>query len=160
MAQVWLITGSSRGLGRALAEAVLAAGHELVATARNPAQLADLVERYGDHVRTVALDVTDAHAARDAIEAAVDAFGARDGRDHRIRLRAKEERHGVAGAAAAFVPHPVHVRAIDAVGPARDQVAERCGRRVDRRRRQWHHDRLGARYFPGNEWHGHFLSLT
>jgi NAD(P)-dependent dehydrogenase (short-subunit alcohol dehydrogenase family) len=44
MSKVWLITGSSRGLGRALAEAVLATGHRLVATARNPAQLADLVE--------------------------------------------------------------------------------------------------------------------
>jgi NAD(P)-dependent dehydrogenase (short-subunit alcohol dehydrogenase family) len=51
MSKVWLITGSFRGLGRALAEAVLAEGHNLVATARNPAQLADLVERYGDQVR-------------------------------------------------------------------------------------------------------------
>ena len=48
MSQVWLITGSSRGLGRALAEAVLAAGHKLAATARDPAQLADLVDRYGE----------------------------------------------------------------------------------------------------------------
>lgn len=38
MSKVWLITGNFRGLGRALAEAVLAAGHKLVATARNPAQ--------------------------------------------------------------------------------------------------------------------------
>jgi len=52
-----LITGSSRGLGRRLAEAVLAKGHKLVATARNPEQLGDLVERYGDQVRAVALDV-------------------------------------------------------------------------------------------------------
>jgi hypothetical protein len=59
MSKVWLITGSSRGLGRALAEAVLAAGHRLVATARNPAQLADLVERYRDRIRAVALNVTD-----------------------------------------------------------------------------------------------------
>jgi len=78
MAKVWLITGSSRGLGRALADAVLAAGHQLVATARNPAQLADLVERYGDQLRTLALDVTDPHAAGDAIEAAVEAFGRLD----------------------------------------------------------------------------------
>ena len=78
MSQVWLITGSSRGLGRALAEAVLAGGHKLVATARNPAQLADLVERYGDQVRAVALDVTDAHAAGDSIQTAVDAFGRLD----------------------------------------------------------------------------------
>jgi NAD(P)-dependent dehydrogenase (short-subunit alcohol dehydrogenase family) len=78
MSKVWLITGSSRGLGRALAESVLAGGHRLVATARNPAQLADLVERYRDRVRAVALDVTDARAAGDAIKAAVDAFGRLD----------------------------------------------------------------------------------
>ncbi len=78
MTQIWLITGSSRGLGRALAEAVLAAGNKLVATARNPAQLADLVERYGDRVRSVALDVTDAQAAANAIKSAVDAFGRLD----------------------------------------------------------------------------------
>ena len=78
MTQVWLITGSSRGLGRALAEAVLAAGRELVATARNPAQLDDLVERYGDQVRAVALDVTDARAAGEAVKAAVEKFGRLD----------------------------------------------------------------------------------
>ncbi len=78
MSKVWLITGSSRGLGRALAGAVLAAGHKLVATARSPAQLADFVERYGDQVRTLALDVTDPQAAGDAIEAAVEAFGRLD----------------------------------------------------------------------------------
>jgi NAD(P)-dependent dehydrogenase (short-subunit alcohol dehydrogenase family) len=78
MLKVWLISGSSRGLGRALAEAVLAAGDRLVATARDPAQLADLIERYGDQVRTFALDVTDPHAAGDAIAAAVDAFGRLD----------------------------------------------------------------------------------
>src|SRR5579863_598466 len=76
--QVWLITGSSRGLGRALAEAVLAAGHKLVATARNPKQLSPLVERYGDQVRAVALDVTDERAAAAAIQTAVDSFGCLD----------------------------------------------------------------------------------
>ncbi len=78
MAKVWLITGSSRGLGRALAEAVLAAGDKLVATARKPAQLTDLVDRYGGQVRAVALDVTDARAAGNAIQSAVDAFGRLD----------------------------------------------------------------------------------
>ncbi|MGC1548977.1 MAG: oxidoreductase [Rhodanobacter sp.] len=78
MSQVWLITGSSRGFGKALAEAVLAAGHSLVATARTPAQLTPLVERYGDRVRAVALDVTDAAAAHAAVQAAVDAFGRLD----------------------------------------------------------------------------------
>ncbi|MGO7426855.1 short-chain dehydrogenase/reductase, partial [Rhizobium ruizarguesonis] len=52
MSRVWLITGSSRGLGLALAEAVLASGDNLVATARDPGQLADLSERYGDQALT------------------------------------------------------------------------------------------------------------
>lgn len=78
MEKVWLITGSSRGLGRALAEAVLATGDKLVATARKPAQLADLVDRYGRQVQAVALDVTDAGAAGNAIQSGVDVFGRLD----------------------------------------------------------------------------------
>ena len=78
MASTWLITGASRGFGRALAEAVLEAGDQLVATARRPEQLADLVSRYGDRVRAVALDVTDTAAAHHAVQAAVDAFGRLD----------------------------------------------------------------------------------
>jgi len=75
MSMVWLITGSSRGLGRALAEAVLESGERLVATARKPEQLSDLVERYGDRVRAVALDVTSEREATMAIAATVSAFG-------------------------------------------------------------------------------------
>lgn len=78
MSQIWLITGSSRGLGRALAEAVLAAGHKLVATARDPKQLADLADRYGNAIRAVALDVTDERAALGAVQIAVDTFGRLD----------------------------------------------------------------------------------
>jgi len=78
MSKVWLITGSSRGLGRELAKAALAAGHRLVATARNPEDLSDLVAQYGDRVRAVALDVTDAAAARAAVAAATSAFGRLD----------------------------------------------------------------------------------
>ncbi|MDT7691433.1 MAG: hypothetical protein QOI75_800, partial [Pseudonocardiales bacterium] len=59
MVRTWLITGSSRGFGRELAKAVLENGDNLVATARRPEQLAELVGTYGDRVRTVALDVTD-----------------------------------------------------------------------------------------------------
>lgn len=76
--RVWLITGSARGLGRELAQAVLAAGHHLVATARRPADLQDLVAQYGDRVRAVALDVTQPAQARAAIAAAVSAFGRLD----------------------------------------------------------------------------------
>jgi NAD(P)-dependent dehydrogenase (short-subunit alcohol dehydrogenase family) len=78
MSRTWLITGSSRGLGRALAEAVLADGHRLVATARNPDDVADLVERYPDRARAVALDVTDRAQAAAAVRATVDAFGSLD----------------------------------------------------------------------------------
>jgi NAD(P)-dependent dehydrogenase (short-subunit alcohol dehydrogenase family) len=78
MSKVWLITGSSRGIGRSLAQAVLAAGHKLVATARKPEQLADLVQKYGERVRAVALDVADAAAARSAIQEAISAFGRLD----------------------------------------------------------------------------------
>ncbi|MET3924353.1 SDR family NAD(P)-dependent oxidoreductase [Devosia sp. 2618] len=73
--QVWFITGSSRGFGRELVRSALAAGDFVVATARRPEQLADLVEQYGDRILPVALDVTDAAAAQHAIEAAVTRFG-------------------------------------------------------------------------------------
>lgn len=78
MSQRWLITGSSRGLGRALAEAALAAGHRVVATARDPDVLADLVERHGPAARPAALDVTDPEAAARAVDLAVEAFGGLD----------------------------------------------------------------------------------
>jgi NAD(P)-dependent dehydrogenase (short-subunit alcohol dehydrogenase family) len=78
MAKVWLITGSSRGFGRRLGEAVLAQGDQLVATARHPEQLHDLVPAYRNSVRAVALDVTNPDQARAAVSAAVDAFGRLD----------------------------------------------------------------------------------
>jgi len=76
MSKVWLVTGCSRGLGRELAHAVLAAGHRLVATAREPRDLAFLPA--SDRLRTVALNVTDAAAARAAVAAATSAFGRLD----------------------------------------------------------------------------------
>ncbi|MEJ3653729.1 oxidoreductase [Actinomycetes bacterium KLBMP 9759] len=78
MSQVFLVTGSSRGLGREIVEAALAAGHRVVATARRPEQLADLVDRYGERVRAVALDVTDPEEAAHAVRTAVHAFGRLD----------------------------------------------------------------------------------
>jgi NAD(P)-dependent dehydrogenase (short-subunit alcohol dehydrogenase family) len=75
MSKVWLITGASPGLGRALADAVVAKGHQLIATARNPSQLADLEQRAPERVRVLPLDVTDATAAERAVRAAVDTFG-------------------------------------------------------------------------------------
>jgi NAD(P)-dependent dehydrogenase (short-subunit alcohol dehydrogenase family) len=78
MSRTWLITGASRGFGRRLAEAVLEFGDDLVATARRPEQLDDLVARYGERTRPVALDVTDAAGASSAVEEAVNAFGRLD----------------------------------------------------------------------------------
>src|SRR6266700_4133386 len=78
MSKVWLVTGSASGLGRNIAEAVLAAGDRLVATARDPRRLEDLVQKYGDQVRTAALDVTDESAAQAAVQAAAATFGRLD----------------------------------------------------------------------------------
>jgi NAD(P)-dependent dehydrogenase (short-subunit alcohol dehydrogenase family) len=78
MAKTWLITGASRGFGRALAEALLSVGDQLVATARRPEQLDDLVAAHGERILAVALDVTDAAAAEAAVKAAVTAFGSLD----------------------------------------------------------------------------------
>src|SRR5215471_2425807 len=78
MSKVWLVTGSASGLGRNIAEAVLASGDRLVATARDPRRLADLMAKYGDQVRTAPLDVADEDAAQAAVQVAVDAFGRLD----------------------------------------------------------------------------------
>ena len=78
MEQVWFITGSSRGLGRALARAALDAGDRVAATARQPAQLDDLLAEYGDRIHGIALDVTDPQAAQSAIDEAHRHFGRLD----------------------------------------------------------------------------------
>ncbi|MEV6643697.1 SDR family NAD(P)-dependent oxidoreductase [Amycolatopsis sp. NPDC051371] len=75
MSSVFFVTGSSRGLGRQIAERALAAGHRVVATARDPRALDALVARYGDRVHVEPLDVTDAAAAETAVAAGVAAFG-------------------------------------------------------------------------------------
>src|SRR6202162_3774667 len=78
MNKVWLVTGSATGLGRNIAEAVLESGDRLVATARDPKRLDDLVKKYGDRVRAVPLDVTDESAAQAAVQMAVATFGRLD----------------------------------------------------------------------------------
>jgi NAD(P)-dependent dehydrogenase (short-subunit alcohol dehydrogenase family) len=75
MTRTWLITGSSRGLGNALARAVLASGDRLVATARDPGALADLLPIGRDRVILLPLDVTDEAAAARVVSSAVAHFG-------------------------------------------------------------------------------------
>ena len=67
MSKVWLVTGSASGLGRSIAEAVLTSGDRLVATARDPRRMADIVQKYGDQVRTAPLDVANEVAANAAV---------------------------------------------------------------------------------------------
>jgi NAD(P)-dependent dehydrogenase (short-subunit alcohol dehydrogenase family) len=54
MAQAWLVTGSSRGLGRAIVEAGLAAGNIVLATARDIESRHHLSERHGDQIKLFA----------------------------------------------------------------------------------------------------------
>lgn len=75
MSKIWFVTGSSRGLGRDIVEAALAAGDSVVATARKPADLDAVVAQYGDRVFPLALDVTDARAAQAAALRAKEHFG-------------------------------------------------------------------------------------
>ena len=78
MPKTWLITGSSRGLGRAISEAVLAAGDNLAATARNTDGLRDLVAKFGDRVLVLSLDVTHYQSACEAVRATIHKFGRLD----------------------------------------------------------------------------------
>jgi len=78
MSKVWLITGASRGLGRAFTEEALKAGHRVVATARNSEQLVDVASKFGQNVRIVSLDVTKEAQAKYAVDSAIEAFGGLD----------------------------------------------------------------------------------
>ena len=74
----WLITGCSTGLGRALAQQVLEAGHKAVITARNSETLVDLAESYPDTSLPLSLDVRDEEQIASAVDAARQHFGAVD----------------------------------------------------------------------------------
>jgi len=78
MSKVWLITGASRGLGRAFAEAALRAGNRVVATARRIESLQSLKEEFGDRALPLQLDVTDERQASEAVRTTIDAFDGLD----------------------------------------------------------------------------------
>lgn len=78
MATTWFVTGCSTGLGRALAERLLARGHHVCATARDPGTLEALVALAPDRCLAHACDVTDAASIRAAVAACVDRFGTID----------------------------------------------------------------------------------
>jgi NAD(P)-dependent dehydrogenase (short-subunit alcohol dehydrogenase family) len=72
---VWLITGAARGMGLDIAKAALAAGHAVVATARNADSVTGALGQHDD-LLAVTLDVTDPAAAEAAVKAALDRFDA------------------------------------------------------------------------------------
>src|SRR3979409_2625411 len=74
----WLITGCSTGLGRALADGVIGAGHSAVVTARDVTRDADMAETPPDRVRGAPLDVTDADQVASAVQQAQERFGGVD----------------------------------------------------------------------------------
>ena len=73
--RVWLITGASSGLGRALAEAVLARGEFAVLAARSQDELEALAAQHPETAMAAVLDVTQPDAVRSAVDGAAERFG-------------------------------------------------------------------------------------
>ena len=73
--KIWFITGTSSGFGRVIAEAALQAGDTVVATARRPEALDDLVAAHPGRISAVALDVTDTARIPDVVAEVVDRHG-------------------------------------------------------------------------------------
>jgi NAD(P)-dependent dehydrogenase (short-subunit alcohol dehydrogenase family) len=89
--RVWLITGTTAGFGREFAAAALARGDRVVATARRPEALDELVASAPERVLAVPLDVTRAEQIDGAVAAALDRFG-------RIDVLVNNAGHGSVGA--------------------------------------------------------------
>jgi NAD(P)-dependent dehydrogenase (short-subunit alcohol dehydrogenase family) len=100
--RVWFITGASTGFGRLLAEEVLKAGGRVIATARKPEQIAELVTKYPQTARALVLDVTNAAQIEAVAQDAIAAFA-------RIDVLVNNAGYGIAGgieetAEAEFLP--------------------------------------------------------
>lgn len=95
MTKVWFITGSSRGLGRSLAKAVLATGDKVAATARNINSLKELEDKYPGQVYPIELDVTNHPEVHKAIANSVAHFG-------KIDVLVNNAGFGITGAVEAF----------------------------------------------------------
>lgn len=100
MTKVWFITGSSRGLGKSLTEAVLKTGDLVAATARNTQQLDELIRQFPDQIYPIQLDVTDKAQIYAAVADAVQHFG-------RIDVLVNNAGFGITGAAEAFTDEQV-----------------------------------------------------
>ena len=89
--KTWLITGTSTGLGRALAEALIAAGHNVVATARDKRKLDELVAMAPDRVLAVSLEITRQKEIDATVSASLEKFG-------RIDVLVNNAGYGLVGA--------------------------------------------------------------
>lgn len=101
MKKTWFITGSSRGLGRSLTEAVLAAGYNVVATARNTDDLTELKTKYPDRILPLTLDVNIIEEVKAAVAAAIAHFG-------RIDVLVNNAGFGITGATEAYTEEQVN----------------------------------------------------
>lgn len=98
--QVWLITGSSSGLGRSLAQAALEKGYSVVATARQPEKLDKLALQYPQTLKTVRLEVTNPNEVRDVVATAISVFG-------RIDVLVNNAGYGLVGALEELSPEQI-----------------------------------------------------
>ena len=92
MAKIWLITGTSTGLGRLLTERLLERGDHVIATLRRKGALDDLLALHGDRLQILTFDVTDTQTMRDAVSQAFTTFG-------RIDVVVSNAGYGLFGAA-------------------------------------------------------------
>ena len=88
--KVWFITGASTGFGRLLAEQVLKAGERVIATARKPEHIAELVKQYPETARALVLDVTRPEQIKAVAQDAIAAFG-------RVDVLVNNAGYGIAG---------------------------------------------------------------
>ncbi|MFB8004165.1 SDR family NAD(P)-dependent oxidoreductase [Nocardia sp. NPDC056000] len=76
--QTWIITGASKGFGRALADAALATGDNVVAAVRNPDSMAVMAAEYPGSCLVARFDARDTHAANGLVSTTLDRFGRLD----------------------------------------------------------------------------------
>lgn len=89
--RTWFITGSSTGFGRLLAEEVLKAGENVVATARKVEQVADHEQKYPAQALALPLDVTKQEQVDSAVAQTLERFG-------RVDVLVNNAGYGVTGA--------------------------------------------------------------
>lgn len=127
MPKTWIVTGGNRGLGHSIVKVALAAGHNVLATARDTSKLASLSSGYGDQLAVFTLDVTDEVRTVQAAEEAIRRFGGIDilvnnaGYGHfeafeqkapdRFRAEIETNLFGVVNMTRAVLPHMRHRRA-------------------------------------------------